>query len=101
MTKNGVSRKSENPSQKTQFMLRTVHRITKLLKFNCFQNHFWSLENQPCAAPSDPSHQTRGAKLKNPGQESDFHNRAPAAEKEGPLRIQAFRRGRVAKNRVR
>ena len=101
MTKTTLSKTNENPAQKMQVMSRTIPLKTKLLKFNWFPNHFWSLENRLCAAPKDPPHQTRRAKQKNSGQESQVANRAPAAGKRGPLAHQAFRRGRVAKNGVR
>ena len=101
MKKNVLSKMNENPAQKVQVMLRTAPLKTKLLKFNWFTSHFWSLENRLCAAPEDPSHQTRRAKRKKSGQESQVNNRALAGKKGGPLRLQAFRRGRVAKNCVR
>ena len=83
MKKKVLSKMNENPAQKVQVMLRTAHMKTKLLKFNWFTSHFWSLENRLCAAPWDPSHQTRRAKRKNSGQESQVKNRALAGEKRG------------------
>ena len=72
---------NENPCAKMRTMLPALRRKTKLLKYNWFLRNFWSLSNRLCAAPSESSHQGRGANLKNSGQESRFQNRALAGEK--------------------
>ena len=43
MKKDAVSKMNENPRTKMRIMLPTLRRKTKLLKYNYFLRHFWSL----------------------------------------------------------